>query len=122
MPLFQFFTSKSSSQLPANFALKVAQVLSESLNKPLDRFAIHVIPDQQIYIAGDPSNTNNTAYAILRSIGVVTADDNRRHTTKLSQFVEKELGIPNEQFRLFFLDLDPNKTAIKSKICTDLGL
>jgi hypothetical protein len=36
--------------------------------------------------------------------------------------VNKELGINKNEFRLFFIDLDPNLCGNKGKICSDLGL
>lgn len=75
-----------------------------------------------ISLGSDPEGNQHNAYCVLRSIGSVSADENRNTVEVLSRHVLKELGIKSDQFRLFFIDLDPNLVGAKGKIGTDLGL
>ena len=74
-----------------------------------------------ISIGSDPKDSKPKAYGILRSIGRVSADENRKTIASLTEHVNKELGISSDEFRLFFVDLDHDLVEIMGKICTDLG-
>lgn len=54
-------------------------------------------------------------------MGSVTADDNRKTIDALAKHVKQELGINDNQFRLFFVDLDPTMCAGRGKILADFG-
>ena len=73
-------------------------------------------------VGSDPNGNEANAYAVLRSIGRVSADENKKTVEALAKHVKQELGINESQFRLFFVDLDPNMCSVHGKICTDLGL
>ncbi len=73
-------------------------------------------------IGNDPEGVEPKAYGILRSVGCVSAEENRKTIKALTEHVNKELGINENEFRLFFIDLDPNLCGKSGKIFCDLGL
>ncbi|CAG2167911.1 unnamed protein product [Oppiella nova] len=123
MPFMQFYTTLPAHRVPQDFQRKTVEVLSRVLaNKPLERITVHLLTDQNIYTGSDPDRKVGNAYAVLRSIGCVSADENRRTIDAMARHVHQELGIDQTQFRLFFIDLDPNLAAFNGKIATDHGL
>lgn len=73
-------------------------------------------------IGNDPEGVEPKAYGILRSVCCVSAEENRKTIKALTEHVNKELGINKNEFRLFFIDLDPNLCGKSGKIFCDLGL
>ncbi|XP_054167665.1 MIF-like protein mif-2 [Oppia nitens] len=123
MPFLQFYTTLPRNKVPSDFKQKTAQVLTQVLrDKPLERITVHLFTDQDIYTGSDPNGTEPNAYGVLRSIGSVRPEDNRHTIDELAQHVHRELGVSVSQFRLFFMDLDPNLAAFNGKIAKDHGL
>ncbi len=74
-----------------------------------------------ILIGSDLEGLEPNAYGVLRSIGRVSADENRKTIASLAEHVNRELGIKSNQFRLFFIDLDRDMGGKMGKIYNDLG-
>ncbi|CAG2112258.1 unnamed protein product, partial [Medioppia subpectinata] len=120
-PNVKFYTTLPAHRVPQDFTQKTIAVLSQVLkDKPVDRITVHLFTDQNIHTGSDPDRQVPNAYAVLRSIGRVSPDENRHTIDVLSRHVQRELGVTTDQFRLFFIDLDPNMAAFKGKTCADL--
>ncbi|XP_054167663.1 macrophage migration inhibitory factor homolog [Oppia nitens] len=121
MPWLEFYTTLPASKIPIDFQPKLAKVLYQVLpNKQLQRICVHLVTDQNIYTGTDPDNNQPKAYGVLRTIGGVTLEDNRRTMPVLADHVQQELGISPQEFRMFFTDLPKDMYGVNGKIFHDL--
>ncbi|KAI2801192.1 hypothetical protein RDWZM_009541 [Blomia tropicalis] len=121
MPFLQLFTTLSRSQVPENLGQVLAQTLSTTMrNKPLERICVHISTDQLIF-SGSHNETNGPlAYGVLRSIGSVELEDNRRTVEAITRIIHEQLKVPQQEIRFLFDDYSPEKVAMNGKVVTDI--
>lgn len=120
MPLMQIFTNITRSQVPDNFGHLAAEVLHRTLrNKPIERITVHVATDQLIFTGSSGGTTAPNAYAIVRSIGSVSLEDNRKTIAEMSKLVSEKLSVPANEFRMLFVDHKPDTLGLGGKIAAD---
>ena len=124
MPLLQIFTSTPQSAIPPTFTRNCAIALSGVLsNKPLEQIAVHIVGDQQFFIGWNVEAPETTpfAYAILRSIGSLSLEENRQTVAVLTNVLHEQLGIPREsKILIFFNDCKPDQVGMAGRMITDV--
>ncbi|CAG2167394.1 unnamed protein product, partial [Oppiella nova] len=70
----------------------------------------------------DPESQRPRAYASLRSVGRVSADENRHTIEILVKHVSNELGVNANDFRVDFVDTSPDMGSIKGTLYRDLAV
>ena len=112
MPFLQINTNVPKEKITEEFSLNLTQVMAETLNKPKDYCAVHILPGQFISFGG----TNEPcAYITLMSIGRLGVEENKKHTQVIMAELEK-LYIPPSRVYIYFQDVLPfevgyNKTT-----------
>lgn len=120
MPLMQIFTNLTRTQVPDNFGHLAAQILHQTLkNKPIERIVVHVATDQLIFTGSSGGNTAPNAYAIVRSIGSVSLEDNRKTIAEMTKLVSEKLLVPSDEFRMFFFDHKTDTIGFNGQIVAD---
>jgi len=89
-------------------------------NKPVERILVHIATDQLIFAGSNTDPKAPTMYGVLRSIGSVTADDNRQIVQVLTKLLHEQLHIAPIEIRIFFGDFAPEMVAFNGKIVTDI--
>ncbi|KAJ0184014.1 hypothetical protein K1T71_000437 [Dendrolimus kikuchii] len=111
MPCLKILTNLSSSNVPSDFVNNIIPLLSKVVNKPPQKFTCIISSDCQLSFGGNSSEPG--AVASLESIGHLGPKENKLIAKEVTEFVQKELGIPSSRFFLSFYDLQPNNVAIK---------
>ncbi|EPB68917.1 macrophage migration inhibitory factor [Ancylostoma ceylanicum] len=94
MPMVRVATNLPDKDVPANFEERLTDLLAESMNKPRNRIAIEVLAGQRITHG---ASRNPVAVIKVESIGALSADDNIRHTQKITQFCQDTLKLPKDK-------------------------
>ncbi|CAH1647354.1 unnamed protein product [Spodoptera littoralis] len=95
MPIFKLFTNLPKSQIPTDFVNKILPVLSRTVKKPAHLFICMVSSDCSLSFGGN--STDPSAVATLESIGNFGVEENRLIAKEVTEFIEKELGIPRDK-------------------------
>lgn len=106
MPFMQICTTLPRTQIPQNLGQLVSIELSKILpNKSVDKFCVHIIPDQVICSDSQAGMSNSLlAVATFRAIGAVSAEDNRNTTKVIADLLHQHLNIPRSKVQMFFYD------------------
>ncbi|KAL6743055.1 hypothetical protein Aduo_016140 [Ancylostoma duodenale] len=104
MPMVRVATNLPDKDVPANFEERLTDILAESMNKPRNRIAIEVMAGQRITHG---ASRNPVAVIKVESIGALSADDNIRHTQKITQFCQDTLKLPKDKVIITYFDLQP---------------
>jgi len=72
------------------------------------------------HAGSQPELNSPTAFAVLRSIGSVDLEDNRKTVQVLTDLLHEQLKVPKSEVRLFFNDYHPDKVAFNGKVITDM--
>ncbi|GFS20537.1 macrophage migration inhibitory factor [Elysia marginata] len=103
MPSLIIATNLKKDQIPEKFCSEATAFLADELGKPPGYILIQVCPDQVMTFgdSGEPC-----ANITLNCIGVVGPDKNRKMAPKLSDFIEKKLGIKKDRFYINIFDIE----------------
>ncbi|GBP65374.1 MIF-like protein mif-2 [Eumeta japonica] len=95
MPLLRIFTNVPKNKIPKDFVDKVMPVMVAALGKPVEKMICVISGDTPVSFAGQSQEP--AAVADLVSIGSLGPDENQRITRALSQFIQKEIGVPSNR-------------------------
>ncbi|ETN85357.1 hypothetical protein RB195_012742 [Necator americanus] len=104
MPMVRVATNLPDKDVPANFELRLTEILAESMNKPKSRIAVEILAGQRITHG---AVRNPVAVIKVESIGSLSAEDNIRHTEKITQLCQEELKLPKDKVIITYFDLNP---------------
>lgn len=118
MPFVDLETNLPASRFSNEFVKKLCSVTATILGKPTDRINVTIKPDLLMAISGC---TSPCVLVLVSSIGVVgSAEQNREHSAKFSQFLMQELGLPEDRIVLQFHPLEPWQIGKKGTVMTYL--
>ncbi|EYC32384.1 hypothetical protein Y032_0003g1541 [Ancylostoma ceylanicum] len=102
--MIRFATNLPDKDVPANFEERLTEVLAETLNRPKAYIAVEVLTGQRI-----THGASRSPVAIIKveSIFSLSADDNIRHSQKITQFCEDTLKLPKDRVIITYFDLQP---------------
>ncbi|XP_076030185.1 macrophage migration inhibitory factor-like [Oratosquilla oratoria] len=101
MPYFHLSTNLPKEKIPDSCLSDLSKIVSESLGKPETFVSVHIAPDQMLMFGG---STDPCGMAVLISIGKLGIEENKQHSAKLSDYIEKNLGIPKNRMYINFVD------------------
>uniref|UniRef100_A0A023FHD3 L-dopachrome isomerase n=1 Tax=Amblyomma cajennense TaxID=34607 RepID=A0A023FHD3_AMBCJ len=112
MPTLTINTNIQASKIPNDFLKTTANVVAESLGKPLSYVVVHISPDQLLSFGGtdDPC-----AIANLYSIGCLTPKENKKHSAALFEHIEKTLGIKGNRMYINYFDMPASDVGYSGK-------
>ncbi|KHJ75996.1 macrophage migration inhibitory factor, partial [Oesophagostomum dentatum] len=94
MPMVRVATNLPDKDVPANFEERLTDLLSESMNKPKSRIAVEIYAGQRI-IHG--ASRSPVVLIKIEAIGSMSAEDNIRHTQKITQLCQDALKLPKDK-------------------------
>ncbi|KAH7956947.1 hypothetical protein HPB52_013879 [Rhipicephalus sanguineus] len=105
MPTLTINTNVPACNIPNDFLKTTANVVADSLGKPLSYVVVHISPDQMLSFGG---TDEPCAIANLYSIGCLSPKENKKHSAALFEHIEKTLGIKGNRKRVLFVELKKN--------------
>lgn len=117
MPVFQVLTNVPASKVPADFKQKATKIIADSLSKPEEYIAVHVVPNQDISFGG---TSEPAALCNLGSIGSLSTELNKKHSKVLMELLNKSLGVPPTRIYINFDNLDKANVGFDSQTFHDL--
>ncbi|GFR95047.1 macrophage migration inhibitory factor [Elysia marginata] len=103
MPAFIISTNLKKAEIPIQFCSEATAFLVRELGKPAEVMLIQVCPDQVMTFGNSAEPCANIT---LHCIGVVGPEKNRELAPKLSDFIEKQLGIKKDRSYTIIYDVD----------------
>ncbi|RCN42492.1 macrophage migration inhibitory factor [Ancylostoma caninum] len=104
MPMVRVATNLPDKDVPSDFEEGLTDLLAESLNRPRKNFFIEVLTGQRITHG---ASRNPVAVIKVESLGSLSADDNIRHSQKITQFCQDTLKLPKDKVIITYFDLQP---------------
>ncbi|KAK3785346.1 hypothetical protein RRG08_045571 [Elysia crispata] len=102
MPGLLISTNLKKDQIPEKFCAEATTFLAAELGKPPSYILVQICPDQVMTFGGSEEPCANID---INCIGVVGPDKNRQLAPKLSDFIEKHLGIKKDRFYINIFDI-----------------
>ncbi|GFR99590.1 macrophage migration inhibitory factor 2 [Elysia marginata] len=94
MPLCQLFTSRRDSELKEGIELRLAQVVAETLGKPLERVTVVILANQRFLRMG---TLEPASLLSITSVGAFDEKRNPTYTPALKHVLQIELDLPAER-------------------------
>lgn len=101
MPVFTVNTNVTD--VPSNFKALATDVIAKSLGKPASYIAVHVNPGQDISFG---ATTQPAALCELTSIGALSVESNKKHSSALTKLIEQELKVSPSRVYISFKDIN----------------
>ncbi|NXH09682.1 DOPD decarboxylase, partial [Bucco capensis] len=105
MPFVELETNLPAERLPPGLALELCAAAADILGKPTDRMNVTVRSGLPMVLLG---SAEPCAGVVVSSIGVVdSAEKNKRHSARLTDFLTAKLGLGPERIIIRFFPLEP---------------
>ncbi|XP_013772554.1 macrophage migration inhibitory factor homolog [Limulus polyphemus] len=117
MPVFTLNTNLPKDKIPDDFLKKTAEVIQQTLGKPISYVIVHVNPDQLISFGG---GNEPCASATLMSIGALGKQENKKHSAALYKHIEKTLGITSDKMYIQYINANKADVGYVGKTFDDL--
>ncbi|WKY12023.1 hypothetical protein Q1695_003522 [Nippostrongylus brasiliensis] len=104
MPMVRVATNLPDKDVPANFEERLTDLLAESMNKPKSRILIEVYAGQRMTHGG---SRNPVVAFKIESIGSLSAEDNIRHTEKITHLCQEVFHVPKDKVVISYFDMKP---------------
>lgn len=103
MPICHLFTNRKESELKEGIEERIAKVVADTLEKPIERVVVVVTPGARVFRQNstEPACTFN-----VQSIGVFDKERNPKYSPALFKALQDELDLPKERCVLLYQDLD----------------
>jgi phenylpyruvate tautomerase len=102
MPLLRMSISKKIDENNKSKLLKqLSEIVSECFNKP-ENYVMIVVEEKAIMMSG---TTEPAAFAVLKSIGGITAKNNKMFSSRLCALLKDQLGIGPDRVYINFSDV-----------------
>jgi phenylpyruvate tautomerase len=101
MPVLEIKVNKPLTINKQDFIKKASKFTSTLLNKS-ENYVLVVLEDTTISFGG---TTDLAAIVRVSSIGRLGLEENKVHSSKIAEFLSKELGIPKDRYYIFYVDL-----------------
>ncbi|KAE9416596.1 hypothetical protein Angca_005041, partial [Angiostrongylus cantonensis] len=108
MPMIRVSTNVPDKDIPANFEERLTDLIAESMNKPRNRIAVEIMAGQRITHG---ASRNPVVIIKVESIGALSADDNIRHTQKITKFCQEILKVAQDKVIISYFDLKPTEVG-----------
>uniref|UniRef100_L7M3U4 L-dopachrome isomerase n=1 Tax=Rhipicephalus pulchellus TaxID=72859 RepID=L7M3U4_RHIPC len=112
MPTLTINTNVPACNIPNDFLKTTANVVADSLGKPLSYVVVHISPDQMLSFGG---TDEPCAIANLYSIGCLSPKENKKHSAALFEHIEKTLGIKGNRMYINYFDLPATNVGFSGK-------
>ncbi|XP_013383443.1 MIF-like protein mif-2 [Lingula anatina] len=102
MPLCRVETNVSGDQIPADFHVKLTQILSKVLDKREKDIIIIMRPNATMY-----KDCKNVPIAIIsiKAAGRFNQANNSKYNTAIANIVLSKLGVEADNLRIFYEDM-----------------
>uniref|UniRef100_A0A0K0D9S6 Macrophage migration inhibitory factor n=1 Tax=Angiostrongylus cantonensis TaxID=6313 RepID=A0A0K0D9S6_ANGCA len=111
MPMIRVSTNVPDKDIPANFEERLTDLIAESMNKPRNRIAVEIMAGQRI-THGASIQVSKLFVLQVESIGALSADDNIRHTQKITKFCQEILKVAQDKVFLNICHLYDGSTFV----------
>ncbi|XP_037566815.1 macrophage migration inhibitory factor homolog [Dermacentor silvarum] len=112
MPTLTINTNLPASSIPNDFLKTTANVVADSLGKPLSYVVVHISPGQLMSFG---ATDEPCAIANLYSIGCLSPKENKKHSAALFEHIEKVLGIKGNRMYINYFDLPATNVGYSGK-------
>ncbi|XP_076029933.1 macrophage migration inhibitory factor homolog [Oratosquilla oratoria] len=102
MPHLHLSTNVPKEKIPASCMLELSKLVADTLGKPEPYVSIHIVPDQMLIFN---RSTEPCGMAVLMSSGKLSIEENKVHSARISEYMEKNLGIPKNRMYINFIDM-----------------
>ncbi|XP_064613014.1 D-dopachrome decarboxylase-like [Liolophura sinensis] len=109
MPVIYVDTSLRDGAVPSDFETKFTKVISDVLNKPIERISIILKTGQRICKGGDRSEP--TCVIKMHAIGVFGEDKNAGYSKEFLTFLTKELKLEANKITILYFPLEGYMTS-----------
>ncbi|XP_005102480.1 MIF-like protein mif-2 [Aplysia californica] len=109
MPVCHLYTNLKDSDLKDGVEGRIANVVAETLGKPIERVTVIIIPGVRI------QRLESTAPACtfnVSSFEVFDKERNPKYSPAIYKVLQEELDLPKERCVVLFHDLDKNMIAV----------
>ncbi|XP_069135487.1 D-dopachrome decarboxylase-like [Argopecten irradians] len=109
MPFIMCYTNLSRDKLPQNFVEWISELVSQVLDKPMERINTTVMPDMMMMRLG---NSDPTMIIQIHSIGVFDAERNPTYTDKFFKAIPEKLNLPANRVVLHYFPVDKTMLGV----------
>ncbi|GMS93724.1 hypothetical protein PENTCL1PPCAC_15899, partial [Pristionchus entomophagus] len=108
MPMVRVATNVEMANISDDFEVKLTEVLHESMGKPRERIMIEIDGGRRLMYGAKPGPGCQIS---IKSIGCLGDQMNIRHSAKVCDFIQKELGVPKDKILIEFSDLSAHQVG-----------
>ncbi|KAL5240739.1 hypothetical protein ACI65C_008149 [Semiaphis heraclei] len=105
MPTLSIITNLPKYKIPSTFLADTSKLVSQTLQTPELYIGVRIKAGQQMFWYNDESPS---ALGNITGTGNFGIDENKHYSSIIYDFVEKQLGIPQDRFYLSFVELKPS--------------
>ncbi|XP_050431118.1 macrophage migration inhibitory factor homolog isoform X7 [Adelges cooleyi] len=110
MPTLSLITNVPKYKVPASFLSDASKLVSEILKTPESEISVKIK-------TGDPMYWhNNYSYCgigSLAGVGIYGFEENKNNSFSIYNFIEKQLGIPQNRLYISFVDQKPSNIGVQ---------
>ncbi|XP_062244009.1 D-dopachrome decarboxylase [Platichthys flesus] len=118
MPFIELHTNLPVSSFSEDFMMKLCSSTAAALGKPEDRMNVVVKPGLPMLMAGSCSPCLMLS---VSAIGVTdSAEKNKEHSSKIFEFLTRELGLTEDRIVIQFHALQPHQVGKKGTVMSFL--
>ncbi|XP_060641259.2 D-dopachrome decarboxylase [Anolis sagrei] len=121
MPFVELETSLAAQALPKDLPAKLSRAAAEILGKPEERVVVTVKGGLSMVLCGRAGDSAPGALLSVSSIAVVgSAEQNKQHSARFFEFLQRELGLAPERIVIRFYPLEPWQIGKNGTVMTFL--
>ncbi|XKL64705.1 hypothetical protein PGB90_004791 [Kerria lacca] len=117
MPSFELNTNVSKHKVTPEFLKNLSKLVASTLGKPESYVTVSIKPDQYIIWGG---TDEPCGFASLMSIGQLGIEQNKKHSAVISDYINKQLGIPPNRCYINFVDSRPSMVGYNGSTFHDI--
>ncbi|CAI6365759.1 unnamed protein product [Macrosiphum euphorbiae] len=110
MPTLSITTNIPKYKIPSTFLADASKLVSQVLQTPELYIAVRIKAGQQMHWY---NNESPCALGNITGTGNFGIDENKHYASIIYDFVEKQLGIPQDKFYLSFVEQKPSNIGVR---------
>ncbi|CAD6197632.1 unnamed protein product [Caenorhabditis auriculariae] len=113
MPVIKLTTNIDSSEISADFQYKLAQVVANSMGKPVDWMFVEISAGARL-----SQGLSNEPLALVNvtSNGGVSREENQKHIDAICKFLKESLKLDKEKILINFHQMDGSMIGFNGKL------